>query len=127
MKIFSKGKSEGSGDGVGKPLPPAPPAPRKVERRPPARPEGGQPVRSDRDAARGEACALVDWFSVGSVKEIDGLIAALQTLCEELYIERRRVQRELSDFARVSDAAMKTTTTIVETLGQWRGAANRGG
>jgi hypothetical protein len=127
MKIFSKGKPGGSGDGPAKP---AMPASRKVERpaRAPARPEGGpmmRPREPDREVARGEACAMIDWLSVGSVREIDSLIAALQTLCEQLYVEQRRVQRELSDFARVSDAAMETTTVIVETLGLWRGVADR--
>lgn len=125
MSIFSKSRSGGPEDGAGKP------AARKMERRAPVRPEVAPPVRSpretERETARSEACAMVDWFSVGSVKEIDALIAVLQTLCEELHIERRRVQRELNDFARVSAAAMKTTTVIVETLGQWRGVGERGG
>jgi hypothetical protein len=134
MKIFSKGKAGGAGDGAGKPVTPVARMsdPRKVERpqRAPARPEGGQMVRPprepEREVARGEACAIIDWLSVGSVREIDSLIAVLRSLCDELYVEQRRVQRELADFARVSDAAMETTSVIVETLGQWRSIAGRG-
>jgi hypothetical protein len=124
MKIFSKGKSGDARDGVARP---APPAPRKVERPlRPGRPDGvpaPRPAReTERDLARNEACALVDWFSVGSIREIDGLIAALQSLLDDLQVEHRRVVRELSDFARVSDAALETTTVLTETLGRWRGA-----
>jgi hypothetical protein len=129
MKIFSKGKSTDARDGVATQAPPA--APRKMERplragRPEGVPAPRPPRESERDLARNEASALVDWFSAGSIREIDSLIGALQSLLADLQVEHRRVVRELSDFARVSDAALETTTVLTETLGRWRGAPPRG-
>ena len=55
-----------------------------------------------------------------SVKEIDKLIAELQTLREMLHNEGARVQREIVEYATLSQAAMQSTRIITESLGQWK-------
>jgi hypothetical protein len=55
-----------------------------------------------------------------SVKEIDKLILELQTLREMLQNEGARVQREIVEFATLSQAAMQSTRIISESLTQWK-------
>jgi hypothetical protein len=55
-----------------------------------------------------------------SVKEIDKLILELQTLREMLQNEGARVQREIVEFATLSQAAMQSTRIIAESLTQWK-------
>ena len=54
-----------------------------------------------------------------SVKEIDKLVAELQTLRETLQNEGARVQREIVEYASLSQAAMQSTRIIAETLTSW--------
>jgi hypothetical protein len=55
-----------------------------------------------------------------SVKEIDKLILELQTLREMLHSEGARVQREIVEYATLSQAAMQSTRIIAESLTQWK-------
>ena len=55
-----------------------------------------------------------------SVKEIDKLIAELQTLREMLQSEGARVQREIVEYASLSQAAMQSTRIIAESLSSWK-------
>jgi hypothetical protein len=55
-----------------------------------------------------------------SVKEIDKLIAELQTLREMLHNEGARVQREIVEYAALSQAAMQSTRIIAESLTHWK-------
>jgi len=55
-----------------------------------------------------------------SVKEIDKLILELQTLREMLHNEGARVQREIVEYATLSQAAMQSTRIIAESLTQWK-------
>jgi hypothetical protein len=55
-----------------------------------------------------------------SVKEIDKLIAELQTLREMLHSEGARVQREIVEYAALSQAAMQSTRIIAESLTHWK-------
>jgi hypothetical protein len=70
--------------------------------------------------------ALVDQLVGESVQEIDGLIAALQVLRDQLYDDGHRVQRELNVLAQVGDSAMRTTLVIGKALGEWRSVTERG-
>jgi hypothetical protein len=58
-----------------------------------------------------------------SVQEIDRLIAELQTLREMLQNEGMRVQRELTEYAHLSQSAMQSTKIIAESLGHWKGGS----
>jgi hypothetical protein len=55
-----------------------------------------------------------------SVQEIDGLIAELQTLRALLQEEAARVQRNLAEYAHLSQSAMQSTKIIAESLAQWK-------
>ena len=55
-----------------------------------------------------------------SVKEIDKLVAELQTLRETLQNEGARVQREIVEYASLSQAAMQSTRIIAESLTSWK-------
>ncbi len=55
-----------------------------------------------------------------SVKEIDKLIVELQTLRDMLHTESTRVQREIVEFATLSQAAMQSTKIIAESLTHWK-------
>ena len=55
-----------------------------------------------------------------SVQEIDRLIGELQRLRELLHNEGARVQREIVEFATLSQAAMQSTKIISESLTHWK-------
>src|SRR5437870_13450069 len=55
-----------------------------------------------------------------SVQEIDRLISELQTLRELLHAEAARVQREIAEYAQLSQSAMQSTKIIAESLAQWK-------
>jgi hypothetical protein len=55
-----------------------------------------------------------------SVQEIDRLIGELQTLRDMLQNEGARVQREIVEYATLSQAAMQSTKIIAESLTHWK-------
>ena len=55
-----------------------------------------------------------------SVQEIDRLITELQTLRDTLQSEAARVQREIVEYASLSQAALQSTKIIAESLTQWK-------
>src|SRR6266567_1445761 len=64
--------------------------------------------------------SLIERVSGNSVMEIDKLIAELQTLRDYLQNEGQRVQREVAEYAHMSQAATKSTKIIAESLAQWK-------
>jgi hypothetical protein len=63
--------------------------------------------------------SLLQRVSASSVQEIDGLIRELKTLRERLHDEGERVQREIVEYASLSQAAMQSTKVITEGLSHW--------
>jgi hypothetical protein len=55
-----------------------------------------------------------------SVQEIDKLISELQTLRDMLQNEGARVQREIVEYATLSQAALQSTKIIAESLTGWK-------
>jgi len=55
-----------------------------------------------------------------SVQEIDKLISELQTLREMLATEGARVQKEIVEYATLSQAAMQSTRIIAESISHWK-------
>jgi hypothetical protein len=55
-----------------------------------------------------------------SIQEIDKLIAELQTLRDRLTAEAARVQREIVEYATLSQAAMQSTKIIAESISNWK-------
>ncbi len=60
--------------------------------------------------------SLLQGVSASSVQEIDRLIGELKTLRERLHQEGERVQREIVEYASLSQAAMQSTKVIAESL-----------
>jgi hypothetical protein len=60
--------------------------------------------------------SLLQRVAGSSVQEIDRLIAELQALRKLLETEGARVQREIIEYAHLSQSAMQTTTAIGENL-----------
>jgi cell division septum initiation protein DivIVA len=60
-----------------------------------------------------------------SVQEIDRLIGELQQLRELLQQEGARVQREITEYAHLSQSAMQSTKIIAESLQHWKGDSQR--
>jgi hypothetical protein len=55
-----------------------------------------------------------------SVQEIDGLIGELQRLRSLLQDQGARVQRQLAQYAHLSQSAIESTKIIAESLVQWK-------
>jgi hypothetical protein len=64
--------------------------------------------------------SLLQRVSGQSVQEIDSLIAELQTLRERLRLEGERVQRNIVEYASLSQAAMQSTRIIADSLTHWK-------
>jgi hypothetical protein len=75
---------------------------------------------SDSEMVASNIGSLLQRVAGTSVKEIDKLIAELQTLREMLHNEGARVQREIVEYATLSQAAMQSTRIIAESLTNWK-------
>jgi hypothetical protein len=64
--------------------------------------------------------SLLQRVSATSVQEIDVLIDDLKILRERLHEDGRRVQRQIVEYASLSQAAMRSTKVIAESLGHWK-------
>jgi len=67
--------------------------------------------------------SLVQRVSSTSVQEIDKLIAELQSLRNYLQSEGERVQREIMNYAQLSQATTNSTKVIAESMAQWKSAS----
>jgi hypothetical protein len=68
--------------------------------------------------------SLIQRVAGTSLAEIEKLIAELESLRELLHAEGQRVQREISGYAQLSQAAMKSTRMIADNVTQWKRAAD---
>jgi hypothetical protein len=75
---------------------------------------------SDSEMVASNIGTLLQRVAGTSVKEIDKLILELQTLREMLHTEGARVQREIVEYATLSQAAMQSTRIIAESLTHWK-------
>src|SRR5262249_10235522 len=64
--------------------------------------------------------SLLQQVTGTSVQEINKLITELQTLRDTLQSEAARVQREIVEYATLSQAALQSTNVIAESLTQWK-------
>jgi hypothetical protein len=67
--------------------------------------------------------SLIQRVAGASIRDIENLISELETLRDLLHAEGKRVQREISGYAQLSQAAMKSTRMIAENVEQWKGSA----
>lgn len=58
-----------------------------------------------------------------SATDIESLIAELENLRDLLHAEGHRLQREISGYAQLSQAATKSTRMISDNIAQWKGKA----
>ena len=75
---------------------------------------------SDSEMVASNIGSLLQRVAGTSVQEIDKLISELQTLREMLHNEGARVQREIVEYATLSQAAMQSTKIIAESLTHWK-------
>ena len=93
-------------------------------RRPPA--QGGSEVVLDptAEATVNNVNSLIQRVAGSSLAEIENLISELESLRDLLHAEGQRVQREISGYAQLSQAAMKSTRMIADNVTQWKGSAD---
>jgi hypothetical protein len=68
--------------------------------------------------------SLIQRVAGTSLTEIENLVSELESLRELLHNEGQRVQREISGYAQLSQAAMKSTRMIADNVEQWKRAAD---
>jgi len=68
--------------------------------------------------------SLIQRVAGTSLAEIEKLIGELESLRDLLHDEGQRVQREISGYAQLSQAAMKSTRMIADNVAQWKIAAD---
>ena len=96
-------------------------------RRPPvASPETAPhaPVADSSEATVNSVNSLIQRVAGTSLAEIEKLISELESLRDLLHAEGQRVQREISGYAQLSQAAMKSTRMIADNVTQWKRAAD---
>ena len=67
--------------------------------------------------------SLIQRVAGTSLAEIEHLITELEGLRDLLHTEGQRVQREISGYAQLSQAAIKSTRVISENVAQWKRTA----
>ena len=81
---------------------------------------GRQQAENDSEVVTNTISSLLQRVSGSSVQEIERLIGELQTLRDMLQNEGARVQREIIQYANLSQAAMQSTKIIAESLTNWK-------
>jgi len=92
-------------------------------RRPAATPETA-PLDAHAEATVNNVNSLIQRVAGTSLAEIEKLISELESLRDLLHAEGQRVQREISGYAQLSQAAMKSTRMIADNVTQWKRAAD---
>jgi hypothetical protein len=82
------------------------------------------PVLENGDQGVGQVNSLIQRVAGASVLEIEKLISELQGLRDFLRSEGDRVQREIAGYVHLSDAAMKSTKIIADSVAQWKGTVD---
>jgi hypothetical protein len=82
------------------------------------------PLEPNADATVNNVNSLIQRVAGTSLAEIEKLISELESLRDLLHAEGQRVQREISGYAQLSQAAMKSTRMIAENVTQWKRAAD---
>jgi hypothetical protein len=79
---------------------------------------------SSTEATVNNVNSLIQRVAGTSLAEIENLISELEGLRDLLHSEGQRVQREISGYAQLSQAAMKSTRMIADNVAQWKLAAD---
>jgi prefoldin subunit 5 len=78
--------------------------------------------RTDVDLGAGNINFQIERVAGSSIKEIDNLIADLETVREFLRSEGERVAREITSYAQASQAAMSSAKVVSDSMTQWKSA-----
>ncbi len=81
-------------------------------------------IDNSAEAAVTNVNSLIQRVAGTSLAEIENLISELESLRDLLHAEGQRVQREISGYAQLSQAAMKSTRMIADNVAQWKRAAD---
>lgn len=81
-------------------------------------------TESEGDLVTNNINSLIQRVAGTSIQEIDRLVGELKTVRDLLHSEGMRVQREISQYAHLSQSAMQSTKIIADNLAQWRDAGN---
>ncbi|WP_438278637.1 hypothetical protein [Nitrobacter sp.] len=93
------------------------------------RPAAGAPpaaetkLEASTEATVNNVNSLIQRVAGTSLAEIENLVTELESLRDLLHAEGQRVQREISGYAQLSQAAMKSTRMIAENVAQWKRTA----
>jgi hypothetical protein len=82
------------------------------------------PLEPNTEATVNNVNSLIQRVAGTSLGEIENLISELESLRDLLHAEGQRVQREISGYAQLSQAAMKSTRMIADNVAQWKRAAD---
>ena len=82
------------------------------------------PLEPNTEATVNNVNSLIQRVAGTSLSEIENLISELESLRDLLHAEGQRVQREISGYAQLSQAAMKSTRMIADNVTQWKRAAD---
>src|SRR5215475_12259304 len=93
-------------------------------RRPPISSPETAPMDGQAEATVNNVNSLIQRVAGTSLAEIEKLISELESLRDLLHAEGQRVQREISGYAQLSHAAMKSTRMIADNVTQWKRAAD---
>jgi hypothetical protein len=82
------------------------------------------PLEANTEATVNNVNSLIQRVAGTSLSEIENLVSELESLRDLLHAEGQRVQREISGYAQLSQAAMKSTRMIADNVAQWKRAAD---
>jgi hypothetical protein len=82
------------------------------------------PLETTTEATVNSVNSLIQRVAGTSLGEIEKLISELESLRDLLHAEGQRVQREISGYAQLSQAAMKSTRLIADNVAQWKRTAD---
>ena len=82
------------------------------------------PLDPSAEATVNNVNSLIQRVAGTSLSEIEHLISELESLRDLLHAEGQRVQREISGYAQLSQAAMKSTRMIADNVQQWKRSAD---
>ena len=78
---------------------------------------------SESQASASHLEAVLQRVAGSSLHDIDRIVGELQILRERLETEGERVQREIAEYAHLSQSSLQSTKIIAESLAQWKRAA----
>ena len=82
------------------------------------------PAADSSEATVNSVNSLIQRVAGTSLSEIENLVSELEALRDLLHAEGQRVQREISGYAQLSQAAMKSTRLIADNVAQWKRTAD---